>query len=52
MRGKKVRSMYEFGTDKENFGCVGSCGYAPDSVKCKETIIKHAVISECFILKE
>ena len=29
-----IRSLYEFGTDKENLGCVGSCEYAPDSVKC------------------
>ena len=28
-----IRSLYEFGTDKKKFGCVGSCGYAPDSVK-------------------
>ena len=33
-----IRSLYEFGTDKKKFGCVGSCGYAPASVNIKYVI--------------
>ena len=28
-----IRSLYKFGTEIKNFGCVESCAYAPDSVK-------------------
>ena len=28
--------VYKFGNDQKNFGCVGSCGYAPASVKYRE----------------
>ena len=27
------RLLYKFENDQKNFGCVGSCGYAPASVK-------------------
>ena len=30
-----IRLLYKFERDKKNFGCVGSCGYAPASVKYK-----------------
>ena len=29
----EYRLLYKFEKDKKN-GCVGSCGYAPASVKC------------------
>ena len=29
--------LYKFENDRKNFGCVGSCGYAPASVKSKRT---------------
>jgi hypothetical protein len=28
-----IRSLYELGTDKKKFGCVGSCGYVSASAK-------------------
>ena len=28
-----IRLLYKFENDQKNFGCVGSCGYAPASVK-------------------
>ena len=28
-----IRLLYKFEKDKKKFGCVGSCGYAPASVK-------------------
>ena len=34
-----IRSLYKFGTDKKKFGCVGSCGYVPASVKIFPTLI-------------
>ena len=32
-RNDHNRLLYKFEKDKKNFGCVGSCGYAPASVK-------------------
>ena len=31
-------SLYKFENDQKNFGCVGSCGYAPASVKQKRPV--------------
>ena len=28
-----IRMLYKFENDQKKFGCVGSCGYAPASVK-------------------
>ena len=33
--------LYKFENDQENFGCVGSCGYAPASVKQKTACKYH-----------
>ena len=29
----KIRLLYKFENDQKKFGCFGSCGYAPASVK-------------------
>ena len=42
-----IRSLYEFGTDKKTFGCVGSCGYAPASVK-NQNRLQNGNIYNCY----
>ena len=32
-----IRLLYKFENGQKKFGCVGSCGYEPASVKCKRT---------------
>ena len=32
---------YKFESDQKKFGCVGSCGYVPASVKCASLKIQH-----------
>ena len=31
---RKNRLLYKFEDNQKKFGCVGSCGYVPASVKC------------------
>ena len=33
IQNNHIRLLYKFENDQTNFGCVGSCGYAPASVK-------------------
>ena len=34
--------LYKFENDQKKFGCVGSCGYAPGSVKYSNSMIFEA----------
>ena len=35
----RIRLLYKFENDHKKFGCVGSCGYAPASVKYQRNSI-------------
>ena len=41
-----IKLLYKFENDQKNFGCVGSCGYAPASVK----MFDHKNLVEKFLL--
>ena len=43
-----IRLLYKFENDQKKFGCVGSCGYAPASVKYK--ISGQKIFFVCWIL--
>ena len=45
------RLLYKFENDQKNFGCVGSCGYAPASVKTYPKMSEGGLSPfECYFL--
>ena len=43
-----IRLLYKFENDQKKIGCVGSCGYAPASVKDKIDIFLTSYVHQLF----